>query len=47
MRFLLKATMPIQAGNDLVKDPSMGQKMETLMGDIKPEATFYHCPSAP
>ncbi len=38
---MLKATMPIQAGNDLVKSPSMGQKMETLLGDLKPEAVYY------
>ena len=41
MRFLVKATMPVEAGNALVKDPSMGQKMETVLGDLKPEATYY------
>ena len=41
MRFLVKATMPVEAGNALVKDPSMGQKMETVIGDIKPEAVYY------
>ena len=41
MRFLVRATMPVEAGNDLVKDPSMGNKMENVMGDIKPEAVYY------
>ena len=33
--------MPVEADNDLVKDPSMGNKMENVMGDIKPEAVYY------
>ena len=41
MKFLLKATMPIEAGNALVKDPSMEHKMETIMGDLKPESVFF------
>lgn len=41
MRFLLKATMPVEAGNALSKDPTMHDKMETVMGDIKPEAVYF------
>ena len=41
MRFLLKATMPIEAGNALSKDPSMEHKMEAIMGDLKPESVFF------
>ena len=33
--------MPVEAGDALVKDPSMHDKMETVMGDIKPEAVYF------
>ena len=41
MRFFLKATMPVKAGNALLRDPEMGSKMESLMGDLKPEAAYF------
>lgn len=41
MRFLLRATIPVEVGNDMVHDPDMGKKMDQIMGDIKPEAAYF------
>lgn len=41
MRFLLKATIPVESGNAFVKDPNFQQRMEQVMGDIRPEAAFF------
>ena len=41
MRFMVKATIPIEAGNDLVHDPNFGKRLEDIMGDLKPEAAYF------
>ena len=41
MRFLLRATIPVEVGNEMVRDPDMGKKMDQIMGDIKPEAAYF------
>ena len=41
MRFLVKATIPIEAGNDLVRDPKFGKRMQDTLGDMKPEAVYF------
>ena len=41
MRFLLKATIPVEAGNNLVRDPEFGKRFEDIMADLKPEATYF------
>ena len=41
MRFLVKATLPVEAGNALVKDPNFQQRMDTVMGDVRPEAAYF------
>jgi Domain of unknown function (DUF3303) len=41
MRFLVKATIPLESGNDLVRDPEMAARMQAIMGDIKPEAVYF------
>jgi len=41
MRFLVKATIPLEAGNDLVRDPEMGARIQQLMEDLKPEAAYF------
>ena len=42
MRFLMRATIPVDAGNALVHSPDWSKKMDEIMGDIKPE-TVYFC----
>jgi len=41
MRFLVKATIPVKAGNELVGDPQFGKRMESILSDIKPEAVYF------
>ena len=41
MKFLVKAIIPVEAGNPMVKDPNFQARMETVMGDIRPEAAYF------
>ena len=41
MRFLVKATIPVEAGNALVQDPQFGSRLERLLGDLKPETAYF------
>lgn len=41
MRFLVRATLPVEAGNALVRDPSFGRKMQDIVADLRSEATYY------
>lgn len=41
MRFLVKATLPVEAGNKLVRDPEFGQRIQEILGDIRPEAVYF------
>ena len=41
MRFLLKATIPVDVGNALIHDPDMNKKMDSIMADIRPEAVYF------
>ena len=41
MRFMVKATIPVEAGNDLVHDPNLGKRMGDILDDLKPEAAYF------
>lgn len=41
MRFLVKATLPNEAGNALVRNPNMASQMEAVMGDLRPKAAYF------
>lgn len=41
MRFLMKATLPVKAGNALVRDPEFGQRIQEILGDIRPDAVYF------
>src|SRR5438105_1945027 len=41
MRFLLKAKIPVEAGNALVRDANFGKRMQDILGDIKPETAYF------
>ena len=41
MRFLVRATIPVEAGNALARNPNMGKLMEEILADLKPEAVYY------
>ena len=38
---MVKFTIPTQEANPLVKDGSIGQTMESLMGNLQPEAAYF------
>ena len=41
MRFLVKVTIPVEAGNTLVSDPNFGKRLEEITQDLKPEAVYF------
>jgi len=41
MRTMVKFTIPTQEANPLVKDGSIGQTMDSLMGNLQPEAAYF------
>ena len=43
MRTMVRLTFPTQETNPLIKDGSIGQTMETLLGNLQPEAAYF-CP---
>jgi len=38
---MVKFTLPTQETNPLVDDGSVGQKMESLLGKLQPEAAYF------
>jgi hypothetical protein len=40
MRFMVTFRMPMEEGNALIKDGSIGQAMESILDDLKPEAAY-------
>ena len=41
MRFLIKFTIPVERGNEVLRDPEFGQKMSQLLGDMTAEASYF------
>ncbi len=41
MHTMVKVTIPTQEANPLVKDGSIGQTIESLMGNLQPEAAYF------
>jgi hypothetical protein len=41
MRFIIRAKIPTEAGNKMVKDPKFIQNLEGYMNKIKPEASYF------
>ena len=41
MRTMLKWTVPVQRGNQAIKDGSIGELLESLAQDLKPEAAYF------
>ena len=40
MRMMLKFTLPVERGNQALKDGSLGKTLESVMGLLKPEAAY-------
>jgi hypothetical protein len=41
MKFLLKASMSVEAGNRLVRNGTLGSTMKSILEDLKPEAAYF------
>jgi hypothetical protein len=41
MRVLLDFEFPLEPFNSMAKDGTVGQKLEQVLGDIKPEAVYF------
>ena len=41
MRMMLKASIPIEAGNAAIKNGSMGKTIQAILADLKPEAAYF------
>jgi hypothetical protein len=41
MRFLIRAKIPTEAGNKMVKDPNFLKNLEDYMNKAKPEAAYF------
>ncbi len=40
MRLMLTVRVPIDEGNELVKNGTLGENLQTILEDIKPEAAY-------
>lgn len=41
MRCLLKVLIPVEAGNAAIGDGSLPKTIESILGDLKPEAAYF------
>ena len=42
MRTMLKATVPVAAGNAAIRDERMGKVLEAAAKNLRPEATYFY-----
>lgn len=41
MRMMLRVSIPADAGNQAIKDDSLGKILQSTLEELKPEASFY------
>ena len=41
MKYILKFKIPNDSGNNVVKDPQFGKKMQDLIAEVKAEAVYF------
>ena len=41
MRFLVKASIPVEAGNRAAKAGKLGSTIQSILADLKPEAAYF------
>ncbi len=41
MRMMLRWTVPVEKGNQTIRDGSLATTMQSLLADLKPEAAYF------
>ena len=41
MRFLLKISIPVENGNAAIKNGTLASTIQSILGDLKPEAAYF------
>jgi hypothetical protein len=41
MKYIIKVSLPTEKGNERIKDPQFGKKMQEILSDIKAEAAYF------
>lgn len=41
MRMLLKVNIPVERGNQLVREGKLGSTIQSILGELKPEAAYF------
>ncbi len=41
MRILLKVSIPVEKGNETIRDGTLGSKIQAIMEEQKPEAAYF------
>jgi len=41
MRFLLKVNIPVETGNAAARAGKLGETIQAILGDLKPEAAYF------
>jgi len=41
MRFMMKVTIPVAAGNQSAKDGSLGETIQSILGELEPESVYF------
>lgn len=41
MRFLMKVSIPVEAGNKAVRDGTLGETIGRVLNELKPEAAYF------
>lgn len=41
MRFMLRMRIPMDRGNEVIKDGSLGPTLQAILGELEPEAAYF------
>src|SRR5215212_7125692 len=41
MRFLMRVSIPVEAGNAAARNGSLGTTIQSILADLKPEAAYF------